>query len=394
VRIRFLSAESGLADGAQVYLDGNLIRSALSDETIDTLLTAGEHTIVFRKTCVAVEPSDTLAIRVDAGIAQQADFHLAPASNVLVVDSDIEGLAISLNGVPTGRTTPSSFVCMEPGRYEVIVAGAGIDRLGFDLVSGDTLRTVEVPAQGRVDAHFAFVYAPQPQSRGVLLEIFTATLCPNCPKADAAADRIEMDSAFEDAALACVQIHLTWMGSDPFYTAEIGDRVSFYGNDQSAPYAFFNGLGKMEGSSNPQLEEAYRAKIALTYGTDAETALYWTDVRLDGSMLTGDLRFVAIDDLASHQQLRLTTFVAKDSLIAPLNPYDVPQFNGVIRDYTTPIDLAAYRSSGAFLDQAVQFDLEEDNEDWPSPTLRMVAFVQDGVTREIIQCREVRVVVP
>ncbi len=394
MKIRFLSAESGLAEGAQVYIDGNLIRGSLSEETIDTLLAAGEHTIVFRKTCVAVEPSDTLAIRVDAGSAQQVDFHLAPASNVLVVDSDIAGLAISLNGVPTGRTTPSSFVCMEPGRYEVRLAGAAINRLGFDLVSGDTLQTVDVPEQGRVDADFAFTYTPRGQTRGVLLEIFTATLCPNCPKADAAADRIEMDPFFDDAALACVQVHLTWMGSDPFYTDEIGERVAFYGNDQSAPYVFFNGKDKMEGSSNPQLEEAYRGKILQTYGADAEVGLYWTNVRLEGSQLAGDLRFVAIDDLARFQQLRLTAFVAKDSLIAPLNPYDVPQFNGVIRDYTVPTVLDAYRSSGAFLDQAVQFDLAEDDADWPSPTLRMVAFVQDASTREIIQCREVRVAVP
>ena len=129
VEIRFLSAESGLAEGAEVFLDGNRIRASLSEETIDTLLTAGEHTIVFRKTCVAVEPSETLTIQVDAGGAQQVDFHLAPASNVLVVDSDIEGAAISLNGVPTGRTTPSSFVCMEPGRYQVGLDGAAVDRL-------------------------------------------------------------------------------------------------------------------------------------------------------------------------------------------------------------------------------------------------------------------------
>ena len=203
-----------------------------------------------------------------------------------------------------------------------------------------------------------------------------------------------MDPAFDDAALACVQVHLTWMGSDPFYTDEIGERVTFYGNDQSAPYVLFNGGGKMEGSSNPQLEEAYRNRILQTYGTDGEAGLYWTDVHLDGSTLTGDIRFVAIEDLTRFQQLRLTTFVAKDSLIAPLNPYNVPQFNGVIRDYTVPVVMDAYRSSGAFLDAAIRFDLDADDEDWPSPTLRLVAFVQDGVTREIIQCREVRIAVP
>lgn len=394
VKIRFLSAESGLAEGAQVLMDGRLIRSSLSEDTIDTLLAAGEHQVIFRKTCVSVEPSDTLRIRVDAGVSQQADFRLAPASNVLVVDSDIAGLAISLNGVATGRVTPSSFVCMEAGRYQVGVPGAAIGRLGFNLVEGDTLQTVDVPAQGRAEAFFAFAYSPQEQPRGVLLEIFTATLCPNCPKADEAADRIELDPAFDDAALACVQVHLTWMGSDPFYNDEIGERVSFYGNDQSAPYVFFNGLEKMEGSSNPALEEAYRTKIQRTYGAAAEAGLYWSDVRLEGHHLSGDLRFVAIDDLTRFSQLRLTAFVAKDSLIAPLNPYDVPQFNGVIRDYSETVVLDTVRSSGAFLDQTIQFDLEEDNEDWPSPALRLVAFVQDAGTREIIQCREVRVSMP
>jgi hypothetical protein len=391
VQIHFASAEAGLAQGARVYLDGNLIRSSLSEETIDTLLAAGAHTIVFRKTCVAVEPSDTLAIVVQAGVEQRADFRLTSASNVLVVESDIPGLPIRLNGVPTGQVTPSSFLCMEPGRYAVSIPRAAIDRPGFDLSAGDTLKTIEVPEFGRADAFFGFTYTPRELSRGVLLEIFTATLCPNCPKADAAADRIELDPSFADEALACVQVHLSWMGSDPFYTEEIGERVTFYGDDQSAPYAIFNGLNKMEGSSSPDLETIYRNRILQTYGLPAEAGLYWSDVRLDGDILAGDLRFVAIGDLTRFQNLRLTTFVAKDSLIAPLNPYDVPQFNGVIRNYTEPVALEAYRGVGAYFDRAIQFDLTEDNEDWPTPTLRLIAVVQDAATREILQCREARI---
>jgi hypothetical protein len=387
VHIRFVSSEAGLGEGARVTLDGTLIRSSLAEAQIDTLLSAGPHTIVFSKTCVAVEPSDTLSIQVEAGVSQDAVFNLSPASNVLVIDSDPAGLPFRLNGEPAGQT-PASFVCLEPGPYEVSIPSAAIAREGFDLAGGDTLQVVQVPVEGRVDADFTFSYAPREQIRGVLLELFTATLCPNCPKADEAAEDLENDPAFQADALAAVQVHLRWMGSDPFYTQEIEDRVTLYGGDQSAPYALFSGQEKVAGSSTPDLLSLYKSKVLLTYGQPAQVGLYWSDVDLDGDQLTAHLRFVAIDDLASFEQLRLHAFVAKDSLIA-MNPYDVPDFDGVVRDYIEPVSLDGVRAEGSYLDRTVEFNLAWDS-DWETPALHLVGFVQEMTTHEIIQCREVR----
>lgn len=384
MEIRFHSSVEGLIQGAQVWIDGAIAVDSLSSSDLDLFLQEGPHTIAVRKPCVTVEPSESLRVQIVAGTPAQIDFRLDPASASLTVTSDPDSLPVRLNGVLSALRTPHTFTCVAPGTYEVSIPSWALERIGVPSAT-DSARTVVVGQDGNSQVAFDFT-----QKRGVLLEIFTATYCPNCPPADAAAEELDHDPQFEPDWFSSVQLHVYWGGTDPLYFDEIEDRVSFYRLDASAPHAWFNGMDKVSGSNYPNIRETYRSKILKTYGQRSKVNLYWSDVRVAGDGIVGDLRCTAMDDLRGFSALSLITFFAKDSIVAQ-NPFNVEQFSGVVRDYLPPVDLTGggINRPGQFIDVPVHFDLAADAR-WPSHSLRVVAIVQDMATREILQCRVVR----
>ncbi len=401
VQIRFRGEPQSLTTGARVWIDGAPAIDSLTVSSMRLVLTEGAHSIVVRKDCVTVEPAETVSVRIEPGVPASVDFLLRASSGLLAVRSDPAGLPVWLDGAPTGLTTPASFPCIEPGTHEIVIPSSALAQVGF-RVEGDTARTVTVGSEGETRADFQFAYEPVAQERGVLMELFTATFCPNCPVSDEAAESLEHDPGFMPDRLSVVQVHLWWGGTDPLYTAEIGERVNFYGNDQSAPYVFFNGLDKVSGSAYPDVRELYRNKILATYGTAAKAALYWTDVRAEDGQARGRIRFVAIEDLSGFEKPELHAFFVRDTMTISepqYNPFHLPMTQGA-RDYIEPIDLAAAGKvvAGSFLDLDVAFDVAADVLPsyllWDSRALRLVAFVQDKATKQILQCREVRLRLP
>lgn len=402
VLLRFPADPPSLRLGAWVFVDGTRIRGNLTEAQIDTFLPPGTYTFVVQKTCAAVTPSDTVITEIRAGVRQTLDFELRPLpdGNALIVRSEPPGLPVLLDGAQTGQVTPASFVCLAQGDHSVGVPRGSLDRVGFDLASADTARTVAIPAVGTAEVVFAFEYVPRPQIRGCLLELMTATYCPNCPKADAAADSLERDPRYDPEAFASVEVHLYWSGFDVLFTDQIAQRVLFYGNEQNAPYAFFNGRDRLLGASSPDLVAAYASRVSSTYGQDSKIGLYWSDVRTEEEVLTGNLRLVAIEPLETSDRLELHAFYAKDSVVV-WNPYHVDFFHGVVRKYAAPVDLDILREEGAipaggFLDSSIQFDLAEETVEaarTPRET-RLIAFVQNMATQEILQCREARIRLP
>lgn len=392
VKMRFRSDPPSLVQGAEVWLDGQQIVASLASAEVVATLEEGLHTIVIRKDCVRVEPADTMTIEVAGGRPRTVDFMLRQSGALLSVISDPPGLAIAIDDSPTGVVTPASFPCVDSGSHEVRVdPPSGI---GFDIV-GETVRTVEVPSEGSVEAAFVFASTPRPQSRGVMMELFTATLCPNCPIADHAAVEIQEDPTYAPGTMTALEIHLSWGGTDPFNTEQINTRRVnyYYGNEtQSAPVAYFNGRDRVVGSNLPDIKATYMGKIALSYGSDAQVGLYWTGARVEGSLVRGDLRMVAIEEISGFDRPELVAYYAKDSLTAPFDPFQVGQFMGVVRAYSEPIDLkeAGLTTAGSFLDREFVFDLTLDTAP-PDRPLRLGAFVQDRSTKEVLQLREVHI---
>ena len=99
---------------------------------------------------------------------------------------------------------------------------------------------------------------------------------------------------------------------------------------------------------------------------------------------------------STGRRFRTTRTTAKDSLVADNDPFGVGTFDGVARKYFSPIDLRGLGmlTAGSDLDLHVAFDMIEDHPgvgQFQSRSLRLVAFVQDLSTKEILQVREARV---
>jgi hypothetical protein len=183
---------------------------------------------------------------------------------------------------------------------------------------------------------------------------------------------------------------------DPVHNQEIAGRLLFYHETgDAAPIAYFNGLDKTIGSVFPDIEGKYRGYVMETYGQEGQAALYWRNVRLEGNVLRGDLRYVAVEDLGGYGRPQLIAAYAKDSLRTNRAIYPDSYFNGVVRQYAPVIDLrrSGRTEEGDWIDTSVAFDLSADV-DHPTQALRLVAFVEDSTTQEILQCRQVRVRMP
>lgn len=383
----------GIARGATLLIDDRVITDSLSVGRIDTLLTAGRHSFVLRPICARVEPSESLSVEIIPGQNELIEFRLVQTAAVISVRSDPSGLPVWLDGEPTALETPVDLTCLADGDYEVGIRTTGIDKLGFSY-SGDTLRVVTVSGDEVEEVNFDLVREPLPQKRGVLVELFTATFCSNCPPAEEHLSELEHDEEFESEWLSTAEVHVSWGGTDVFHNSELLDRSSFYGEGGSAPSAYFNGLDETSGAQD--FLESARSRILSTYDTDAKVALYLDDVRIDGSLLRGDLRFIAIEDLSGFEDPQINAFYTKDSLLAwrPFTPDSV--FHAVVRDYMDdPIDLKTegLTARGSFLDLEIVFDLAADSE-WPTPSIRLCTFVQDQSTQEVLQCREVYLRLP
>ncbi|MDM7915821.1 MAG: hypothetical protein QUU85_11260, partial [Candidatus Eisenbacteria bacterium] len=307
--------------------------------------------------------------------------------------SDVYKRQVWLDGGGTGKRTPAAFPCIASGSHEVGVRPGSVSQVGF-TVEGDSVKSVDVGGSGTTSVDFPFEVEPVAQPRGVLMEIFTATYCPNCPVADEAGVELNRDASLDPAQFCATQVHVYWGGTDPMHNAELASRVLvYYERDPgNAPFAFFNGANQIVGSAYENLTELYRSKILLTYGQASPAALYWNRVRTEGDLLRADLRFVAVGALAGMPQLH--AFYAKDSLQAQ-NPFGVEYFDAVARHYMPAIDLAGEGATtrGAYVDVPVEFDLSQDTR-WDSKEIRLVAFVQDAVTDEVLQMRQAKLRLP
>ncbi len=393
--LRFSSEIPGAAKGTRVSVDGRTIADSLSSAQIDLIVDAGNHEIVVQKDCTAVIPAETLWVAVRGGEPRTLDFALRPETG-LAVASEPEGLPIWLDGLPTGEVTPATLACLPPGSHTVRVSPSAFGQTGF-AADGDTVKSI-VLGEAVGSLRFDLTFTPRPQPRGVLLELFTSTYCPFCGPADQAATELDADPAFASERLSVTQIHLYWNGLDPLFNEDLGVRADYYRIEPAtSPHAIFNGHDRVSGTLFPNIKDTYRARIANTYGRPAQAALYWTDARIEEDRIEGRLRFVAIEDLSAYPSLGLRVFYAKDSLriTDPVhNPNNLDFVQGA-REYIDPIDLtsAGIVAPGSFLDLDVSFDLNADPLpayiDSSAETLRLVAFVQDNASLEILQCRQV-----
>jgi hypothetical protein len=244
--------------------------------------------------------------------------------------------------------------------------------------------------------------------RAVVMELFTGAQCPPCVAADVAFDVLQR--SYNASELVLIQYHLHIPGPDPMTNIDTEERAKYYGA-RSTPSTFFNGMSKAGGGGamadaekkyqayrrviDPLLEMPTTCKIktsARRMGNDIaiQTEVAGLDnpgkdIKLRLVLVEETIRFVGVNHLRFHHQVVRAMPGGADG-VAVMNP-TLSVYNSV--------DLKNLRKQLiSYLD-----NYQETMRPFPQPGrpldfhgLRVIAFVQDDSTKEILQATQVEVV--
>ncbi len=387
------SAAGGIA-GTQVFEGDALIWTAGEDSLRELTLSAGDHTIRVSKPCTRVEPDTVQTIRVEAGHDYTLGFRLEPRGGIEVVTEaggrEIRGADVLVNGEATGLKTPATLTCVE-GSFTI-----SVNLTGFDPAPDTTV------VAGSELIHLRRTLRPAAQRRGALLELYTATFCPNCWYSDVAAESLWTVPALVDSGFVGIQTHITWSGRDSLWTQSISVRAAQNGRPEtSAPFCFINAqIGNSGAGSgeNPvaQLFNQYRHDVHHYLdgaGGAAELALYWRDVQLvPGDRITGTIRVVLLQDIPDTGNVVVRGVNYKDGLVTigfKEGRLQLLRYDRVARHYQDGMTLGALHISraGEWADMPIEFRLSGD-ERWSEASMGVVAFAErilGSQSRDVLQ---------
>ncbi len=244
--------------------------------------------------------------------------------------------------------------------------------------------------------------------RVVLFELFTGAQCPPCVAADLAFDGLTKTYKPEEVVL--LQYHAHIPGPDPLTSPDSEARRKYYGEEAEAtPTSFFDGASKAEGGGaidaakdkyfdyrdtiNPLLEKPARAKLqagAVRHGDKIDIQAEVSDLEKPGEKVR--LRFALVEEqvhYAGGNQIRYHHHVVR---AMPGGVAGFPLKEKSSKQSAT-VNLAELR-------QKLTSFLDEYGKDHPFPNsrrplelkkLRVVAFIQDDQTKEVLQAAQVDV---
>ncbi len=234
--------------------------------------------------------------------------------------------------------------------------------------------------------------------RVAVVELFTGAQCPPCVSADIAFDAGL--KAYKPSEALFLQYHLHIPGPDPLTNSDSEARAKYYGDEiQGTPTTFLDGkttppLGgfrqhgqerfdKLSSLINDALETEPGAQVKVTAtrkGDKVELAADVTDVKKPGDKVR--LRFAVVEEVVR--------FPGRNG--QRLHHHVVRSFPGGVEGFalkektakpTASFSLADLEKSlNAYLEKA---DFSEDDRPLKLENLKVVAFVQDDASKEILQ---------
>lgn len=386
---------AGAAAGAVVTIGDEMIALEPGTRNLSRILPAGTYTVRIDKDCTTASPGAEQTVEVRATGVHTVSWQLE-VNGGLLVESTIPGAPIFLDGVDTGRVTPTTFECQEAGTV-VVSLGA---MPGFAPPDPITVEVAEVLASAVFDFG-----EPLDQSRGTVVELLTAVDCAFCLPADEAAELLwDRDPSRADAGIISLQIHHPWSIPDVFRTPETEARNTFYGfppTNGSHPITRTNGGSQTIGFPTGQtVETFYEAMLGriepFITGDRSETivALYWLDSEFDEAthIVTAVARVVALDTIPNPALTSVLGMIYKNDLttFARVHGRNV-EFYRVVRDIVeigTCAELGI-EERGDWADVRFVYDLASDTQ-WSEEEMGVVALVQEtgeGGSKEIFNVR-------
>jgi hypothetical protein len=246
--------------------------------------------------------------------------------------------------------------------------------------------------------------------RVVLVELFTGAQCPPCVAADKAFDAL--DKTYKPGEVVFLEYHEHIPGPDPLANAGTESRFRYYfGMRGGTPGIFFSGKDLAGGGGdefdapekyddyveaiNPLLEQAANGVIKLT----AKQTGSKVEITAEASGV----------DAKSDASIRLRLALVEDK-VEYKGGNGIPEYHHVVRDMPGGVTGIAVKDGGA--KQSVTVDLDElkknltkyldewakENDKFPGKlpeiglkNLRVVAFLQNDKTKEVLQATQVEV---
>jgi hypothetical protein len=390
--------------GTSISQGDSVLVASASDSVYSLAFLPGTYAVRAEKQCAVCDPAGAQEVEIRPRETTVLVWHIDPVAP-LEVESVPAGAEILLDGEPTGSETPATFACLPPGEHELRVRW-------FGYTSGaDSVRTVRIGTE-TVREDYDFLPALSGYPRGVLLELFTATLCPNCPFADAAAESLVQGQAgadhpwTEEDGFLPLQVHCSWGGTDSLYNAAgAQSRINSYSANQGIPKAFFDGTREIDGAGQPPSTRAlvtlYQEQIEQARSAGpAAVALNWSAPgHVAGSSATGRIRVTLLQDFADPAGVQVWAVDYKDDLVTVPPGHTLAEtFHDVLREYKligTLQDLGLSHR-GDSREVEVSFELgwdyrnRHDGPLWSEEKMGLVAFVQNAASKEIYQAAGVR----
>jgi hypothetical protein len=244
--------------------------------------------------------------------------------------------------------------------------------------------------------------------RVVLFELFTGAQCPPCVAADLAFDGLT--KTYKPDEVVLLQYHVHVPGPDPLTNPDTEARLKYYGDEvEGTPWSFLDGASKAQGGGgvdvskdryfdyrdaiNPLLEKAARAKLQLSatrQGDKIDIQAEVSDLEKTGEKVR--LRFALVEEQVRYvggNQVRFHHHVVRSmpggAAGFPLKEKTAKQSASVnlaeVRQALTTY-LDEYGKTHSFPNSRRPLDLKN---------LRVVAFIQDDQTKEVLQTAQVEV---
>ena len=294
-----------------------------------------------------------------------------------LTDQPIEGALVSANSLSTNSDSSGNYILngIPVGSQEVVAV--------IEDYSSQT-KTVEIIENEIVELDFQLIPLSQENQRVVMVELFVAPTCPNCPKAKDAMAQLLEQYGFDKLV---VLEEYGW-DIEPDYTgwatAETIDRFKWYadslGISRHTPDTYFNGLNQSvhynasnynnyKAAIDKELAEAPKIKISASSSVDTTNLT----VSINGS----------IENISSENLTGLVVgvMIYEDSVYLGSEGKNV---NHVVRDIITSEEIVSF-TSGAI--QEFNLSSEILNNVKNMNNIHVVVYVQapNSSTKEILQ---------
>jgi hypothetical protein len=214
------------------------------------------------------------------------------------------------------------------------------------------------------------VYNPVGSRTLVICEEFTGTWCAYCPGA-----AMGLDELIENSwPVAVIAYHM----SDPYETPEGGARDDLYGIE-GFPTVQFDGIGSyIGGSSTESMYQEYIPLVQTRLSVDADASLAIQDLNVVDSTLTGNIVMASASPIL-NPNLMLHAVVTESHI--PVSWQNQDEINYCERSMFggatgMPVDLSDKTAT-----IPISITLSSL---WNRPTTELVVFIQDTLTREIL----------